>query len=405
MSDYVRRMTTPQRPIASRLGRLDVELTERCDNDCVHCCINLPAGDSAARRREMTTEQVREILRQAADLGCLQVRFTGGEPLLRADFAELYVFARRLGLRVLVFTNARRITPELADLWAEVPPLVDVEVSVYGMHAASYEAVSRAAGSFAQFRRGVDLLLDRAVPFIVKGALLPANRPEIDEFATWAATMPGKTRLSAFSQFFGLRNRRDDAVKNRLIRSVRATPEEGLAVLTRDPDAYRAEMTQFAARFVGAPGDRLFTCGAGHNVCVDAYGCAQPCMGLRAPEFAVDLLAGGEAAGGAALAAALDGSQALKGLRATDPEYLRRCARCFLKGLCEQCPATSWSVHGTLDTPVEYLCEVAHAQARWLGWLRPRERAWDVADWRPGVREVPQAAGHLMIWQDGVDTR
>jgi sulfatase maturation enzyme AslB (radical SAM superfamily) len=56
-------------------------------------------------------------------------------------------------------------------------------------------------------------------------------------------------------------------------------------------------------------------------------------------------------------------------MRARNPEYLRRCARCFLKGFCEQCPAKSWSEHGNLDTPVEYLCEVAHAQARYMGWL------------------------------------
>jgi sulfatase maturation enzyme AslB (radical SAM superfamily) len=64
-------------------------------------------------------------------------------------------------------------------------------------------------------------------------------------------------------------------------------------------------------------------------------------------------------------------------LRATNPEYLRRCAKCFLKGLCEQCPAKSWAESGTLDTPVEYLCEVAHAQARYLGWLGKHEQGWE----------------------------
>ncbi len=42
----------------------------------------------------------------------------------------------------------------------------------------------------------------------------------------------------------------------------------------------------------------------------------------------------------------------------------------FLMGLCTQCPAKSWLEHGTLDTPVEYLCEVAHAQACFLGLLQ-----------------------------------
>ena len=64
-------------------------------------------------------------------------------------------------------------------------------------------------------------------------------------------------------------------------------------------------------------------------------------------------------------------------MRARNPEYLKRCGRCRLRGLCEQCPARSWSEHGTLDTPVEYLCEVAHAQARDLGILKDGEMGWE----------------------------
>ena len=37
------------------------------------------------------------------------MRFTGGEPLLRPDFEELYLHARRLGMKVLLFTNARQL--------------------------------------------------------------------------------------------------------------------------------------------------------------------------------------------------------------------------------------------------------------------------------------------------------
>lgn len=49
----------------------------------------------------------------------------------------------------------------------------------------------------------------------------------------------------------------------------------------------------------------------------------------------------------------------------------------MLHGLCEQCPAKSWTEQGTLDTPVEYLCKVAHARARFLGWLGDDEKAWE----------------------------
>jgi hypothetical protein len=176
---------------------------------------------------------------------------------------------------------------------------------------------------------------------------------------------------------FDLRNRRDDADKNRLIESLRPSPQEVLAVLTRDEPAYRREMAEFAAKFMGPSGTKLFACGAGHGMSIDAYGCAQPCMGIRAPELTCSVAGAGSSV---SLREALDSFACLSQLHATNPDYLRRCAVCILKGLCEQCPAKSWAVYGTFDTPVEYLCEAAHAQARFLGWLDETSQGWEVAD-------------------------
>jgi radical SAM protein with 4Fe4S-binding SPASM domain len=382
MSDYVRHIKQSAKNLASRLGQLDIELTERCNNNCLHCCINLPAADAEARAREMTADQVGDILRQAAGLGCMQVRFTGGEPLVRPDFEELYLSARRLGMKVLLFTNACLITPHLADLFTRIPPLELIEITVYGMCGESYEAVTRAPGSFAQFRQGVNLLLERRVPFIVKSALLPPNRREIDVFEAWAKTISWMIGPPVYSMLFDLRNRRDDADKNRLIESLRPSPQEVLAVLTRDEQAYRREMAEFAAKFMKPYGDKIFACGAGHGMCIDAYGRAQPCMGIRSPELTCDVAGAGS---NVSLREALDSFARLAELHAANPDYLRRCAVCILKGLCEQCPAKSWAEHGNLDTPVEYLCEVAHAQARYLGWLDENAKGWEVGDRRSAV--------------------
>jgi radical SAM protein with 4Fe4S-binding SPASM domain len=368
------------------LRHLDLELTERCNNACLHCYINLPADDGEAARRELTTGQWQEILDQAADLGALSVRFTGGEPLLRPDFVEIYLYARRLGMKVMLFTNARLITPELADLLARVPPLKKVEVSVYGMRAASYEAVACAPGAFAEFRRGVDLLEARRIPFVIKPVLLPPNRGEIKEFEDWVAANPWMDDDPAYAMFLDLRARRDSPAKNWLIRRLRLSPEEGVALLARREASYRRGMAQFSSGFMGPQGDRLFACGAGEGGCVDAYGTYQMCMLLRHPDTVYDLNQG-------TLREALtEAFPRMREMRASNPAYLARCARCFLKGLCEQCPAKSWTEHGTLDTPVEYLCQVAHAQARYLGLLVEGERAWEVADWRSRIDTLAQEA-------------
>ena len=192
------------------------------------------------------------------------------------------------------------------------------------------------------------------------------------------------TRPPDYAMLLELRGRRDDEAKNRRIAALRTPPGDAVALMARDAEGYRREMERFGERFMGPGGDRLFRCGAGHGITVDAYGRAQPCMPLRAPELSVDLFPDGGRER-RTLAGALERFRRLRDLRASNPDYLRRCAVCFLKGLCEQCPGKSWTEHGTLDTPVEYLCETAHAQARRLGWLAEGEKSWEVTDGRERV--------------------
>ncbi len=339
--------------------RLDVELTERCDNNCLHCYINRPASDRDARARELDAAAWKEILQQAADLGALTVRFTGGEPLLRDDFKELYIFARRLGMKVQLFTNGRLITPQLASLLGNMPPLEKVEVTLYGMSPETYEAVSRMKGSYEQALRGVELLRQELVPFVVKGAILPQNN---EDMARW-------DQLSSFPMFLEKRARRDCEACDMTIESSRPLPEHVVDLVLRRSPAAADEWLDFVRKNSSLPGPRLFQCGAGTTLAVDAYGVAQPCLSLRKPELCFDLSDG-------SLEDALQFFSKLKTLEATNPLYIERCARCFLKSLCQQCPARSWAEHGDLDTPVEYLCRLTHVQAVKAGLLTEGERAW-----------------------------
>lgn len=364
-----------------RLPRLEMELTERCNFDCVHCAINRPATDACAAR-ELRLTEIRDILQQAAALGALTVRFTGGEPLLREDFAEVYLAARRLGLRVALITNAALVTPELADLLARVPPLGKVEVSVYGMTPETAAAVTRRSGAYEATQRGLKLLRERRVPFVVRTVVLPQNRHELGEFEAWSGTLPGGQAPPFVVLLLSLRSRRDSVAKNCRIVALRTDPAEVVRLLNRRGLAYREETRQFCRRFLGVLGDKIFSCGAGEVGCVDAYGGFQMCLGLRHPDTVYELRAG-------SLADALERFfPRWRAARSQQPEFLRRCARCFLRGLCEQCPAHAWAEHGTLDTPVEYFCAVAHAQAVDLDLLQPGEQAWEVADWRERLEHL-----------------
>ena len=89
-----------------------LELTARCNNNCSHCYINLPAGDRAVQERELSFEEIMKIADQAVHLGALWCTITGGEPLLRDDFKDIYIGLKRKGLIVSVFTNATLIKEE-----------------------------------------------------------------------------------------------------------------------------------------------------------------------------------------------------------------------------------------------------------------------------------------------------
>lgn len=370
------------------LTTLDIELTERCNNACAHCYINRPQNDEFARKAELSAAEIREVLREAALLGCLSVRFTGGEPLIRDDLEEIYLAARRLGLKVTISTNATRITPRLADLFARVPPLLPMEITLYGSTRESYEAVSGRRGSFDAAVRGVTALQERRLPFVITGIVLSSDDREIEAFDSWVRTNFLPEHKPARVLALNLRARHDDDGKNERIRALRPSPDRQYRVLSRDEAAFRRDMVRLFSRFAGIQGDRIFACEAGTgSACLDSYGRLQACLLLRHPDTTYDLKKGN-------LKDALKVFfPSLRERRAKNSDYLARCARCFLSDLCDQCPARSWMESGTLDTPIEHYCRTSHRIARGLGLLGDAENAWDILDREKRIEEFVKRGG------------
>jgi MoaA/NifB/PqqE/SkfB family radical SAM enzyme len=135
----------------------EIEFTERCNNNCIHCYINLPANDEEAKKRELSFREITDIVDEAVEMGCLWWLISGGEPLVRKDFADIYLYLKKKGLLVSVFTNATLITPKLIRLFKRYPPR-DLEITIYGVTRKTYERITRTPGSFEAFRRGINLL-------------------------------------------------------------------------------------------------------------------------------------------------------------------------------------------------------------------------------------------------------
>ncbi len=225
------RMKQKRAPIA-----FDLEVTARCNNDCRHCYINLPAGDQDARSRELSLPEIERIAGEAVSMGAMWCLLTGGEPLLRDDFFDIYLALKRLGLLVSVFTNACLVTPRHVELFRRYPPR-DIEVTVYGATEATYERVTRRPGSYQAFLRGLDLLLAGGVKVRLKAMALRSNAHELPEIARFC-----RARTSDYYRFDPLLHLRfdRDARRNEEIIAERLSPEEIVAVERADEERFGA---------------------------------------------------------------------------------------------------------------------------------------------------------------------
>lgn len=341
----------------------DVEITARCNNDCAHCYINLPAGDHAARDQELTPYEINRIADEAISLGAVWVLLTGGEPLLRDDFEEIYLLLKRKGLLVSVFTNATVIRKEHIDLFKKYPPR-DIEVSVYGATKETYEKVTRRPGSFDAFQRGLDLLFRNGVRVRLKAMVLHSNLHELEKISAFCRKYTKD--YYRFDPLLQLRCDRDNS-RNTDIIAERLTPQEIVAVEVADNERYESLKKGcdklINEEFCHTGCDHLFHCGAGNgSFSISHDGTFRLCSSLCAPGTTYNLREG-------PLKDAWEQFvPRVRDMRSRNPEFLRTCRKCPIINLCLWCPARSYLETGAMDTRVEYFCQVAHARAAALGY-------------------------------------
>ena len=69
-----------------------LELTGRCNLECLHCYAD--SGPQRPAYESMQLEDWKGVLREASELGCKSVQFIGGEPALYPNLCELIQIGR-----------------------------------------------------------------------------------------------------------------------------------------------------------------------------------------------------------------------------------------------------------------------------------------------------------------------
>jgi len=336
----------------------DLELTARCNNNCRHCYINLPTDDKEAENKELSFKEIKRIADEAVSLGALWCLITGGEPLLRDDFFDIYLYLKKIGLLVSVFTNAVLITDAHINFFKKYPPR-SIEVTVYGVTQETYERVTRKPGSFAGFMSGLNLLIENNIKVCFKAMALRSNVRELAQIAGFCRRITED--FFRFDPFLHLRFDRNPG-RNREIKSERLSPAEITAIEKADAERFSA-LEKACDKLINPESvhskcDHLFHCGTGQGSLTVSYdGIFRPCSSLWHPDCIYDLKKGNLSEAWQKF------TPRVRDMRSDRGDFLKKCRICPIINLCIWCPAHAYLESGELDKPVEYFCEVAHARA------------------------------------------
>lgn len=321
-----------------------IEITFRCNFRCLHCYV---PEDERGIQKEMTTQQIYRIMDEIADEGCLWLLLTGGDPLIRGDFLDIYTYAKKKGMLVTVFTNGSLITPEIVRCFKDLPPYL-VEITLYGRTEETYNKITQTRGNLQKCLRGIDLLLKAEVPLKLKTMVMKSNKHEL-----WD--------LKHFAESLGLAFRFDAVINPSLDGSKgpckeRLSPEEVVELDSLDPERI-VEWNKFVRSYHQPPEDpyALYSCGAGINCFnIDAQGRLTPCLMVREPAY--DLLSGNFKEGWRDFIYEVRSQEVPIGA----------CSSCDKFSFCGYCPGWAQLEGHNPKEPLEYLCKITYLREKEL---------------------------------------
>ena len=333
--------------------QVSIEVTRRCPLECQHCYNNLPMGDQDARNRELNTEEHFRVLDELEEMGCFWLLYTGGEIFARKDFLEIYTYAKKKGFLITLFTNGTLITEKIADYLVEWRPFV-IEITLYGRTKETYEALTQIPGSYERCLRGIELLRSRGLPVKLKTVATSINKHEISAMRSFA-----EEELGVEFKIDGQINPRIDCSQSPL--AVRLKAEEVVALDLHAPKGV-SEYRRLAKHDLENPpnlakNDTVYFCGGGMNsFAINAYGGIGICVISQQETFDIR---------GAGVRQVWE--ESLLRLRTTKRTRLTKCTQCRIQSLCGMCPANGELENGDRESPVEFLCNVAHLRAAAIG--------------------------------------
>ncbi len=157
-----------------------IELTGRCNLNCIHCRSRASAAqEDSDSPAEMTTSEVSRLLEELAKLSSPVVVLSGGEPLLREDVFDIARQGTGLGLRMCLATNGVLVTPEIVNE-IKASGIKMVSLSLDGPTREVHDDFRRVRGAFDGALNAARTLKEKGVEFLVNSSFTRRNMEHVE---------------------------------------------------------------------------------------------------------------------------------------------------------------------------------------------------------------------------------
>lgn len=151
------------------------ELTPRCNMNCVHCYLK----DHHVDNNILEYDEVIDIIDILYEKGILFLTLTGGDVFTRTDFLDIYLYAKKKGFFVEIFTNGELIQDEHIKCFSKYPPLL-IDISLYGSSEEKYFEITGRRGAFEKVVNNCKKLSEANVRYSLKTPLLKQTLNDLE---------------------------------------------------------------------------------------------------------------------------------------------------------------------------------------------------------------------------------
>lgn len=164
-----------------------IELSYKCNYDCLHCY-----SKRLNKKKELNTSQWKRILDDIHNEGTIWLTITGGEPLLRDDFKEIYLYAKNKGFLITVFSNGYLFTDNIIKFFTKNPPYL-IEISLNSLKADIYKYITGSPrGALNRIKKAIKKINRNGINLVLKTNALKENKEEIVKIKEFSQELLGR---------------------------------------------------------------------------------------------------------------------------------------------------------------------------------------------------------------------